>query len=93
LTKRGSKHLGKIGALILDYDGSRLELSGLTDIEREFANNGMAIYAAANPGQDMPNGTFGKCFKVGQLITFKYRELSKDGIPKEARYLRPRGEE
>jgi len=29
-------------------------------------------------------------FKRGQQVTFKYRELSDDGIPKEARYWRPR---
>ncbi len=93
-TERGSKHLGKIGALILDYEGNRLELSGLTDEEREFAP---AIflhkYAVEHPGEDMPEGTQGVHFKIGQSITFKYRELSDDGIPKEARYMRQRGEE
>ena len=36
-TDKGSKLLGLIGALILDYKGHRLELSGLTNQEREFA--------------------------------------------------------
>ena len=88
-TDKGSKHLGKIGALILNYKGKRLELSGLTDAEREFAN-GQHTHATAHPGEDMPRDTQGKHFKVGQTVTFKYRELSDEGIPKEARYWRRR---
>ena len=89
-TEKGSKHLGKIGALILDYQGQRLELSGLTDTEREFEDEADSVYAREHPGQDMPEGTQGMYFKVGQQITFKYRELSDDKIPKEARYFRRR---
>ena len=89
-TDKGSKHLGKIGALILDFDGKRLELSGLTDNERLFATDEMALYAVQNPGVDMLDWFRGKHFKLGQQVTFKYRELSDDGIPKEARYWRKR---
>ncbi len=91
-TERGSKHLGKIGALILDYKGQRLELSGLTDEEREFAPAlFLHKYAVEHPGGDMPEGTQGTHFKVGDRVTFKFRELSDEGIPKEARYFRQRG--
>lgn len=31
--------------------------------------------------------------KIGEIITFRYRELSVAGVPKEARYLRPKVEE
>jgi DNA ligase-1 len=89
-TDKGSKHLGRIGALILDYKGKRLELSGLTDNERIFAVHSMFEHAEANPGVDMPANFEGLYFKVGQQVTFKYRELSDDGIPKEARYWRKR---
>lgn len=89
-TDKGSKHLGKIGALILNYEGQRLELSGLTDEEREFADQNMGLTARTYPGQDMPAGLQGKHFKVGQTVSFKYRELTDDGIPKEARYWRRR---
>lgn len=90
-TDRGSKLLGMIGALIVDYQGKRLELSGLTDEERQFVNG--IEWAEENPGQDMPIGVEeSRHFKVGQIITFKYRELSVDGVPKEARYYRKRGE-
>lgn len=92
-TDKGSKHLGKIGALITSYKGKRLELSGLTDAEREFLNPDMTRIAAENPGKDMPAWFQGAHFKVGQTVTFKYRELSDGGIPKEARYWRRRGVE
>jgi len=59
-TDKGSKHLGKIGALIVSYEGKRLELSGLTDVEREFLNPDMSRTAAENPGKDMPAFAQGK---------------------------------
>ena len=89
-TDKGSKLLGMIGALILDYNGDRLELSGLTNEERTFADQRETDYAEDNPGEDMPDQFQGKHFKVGDVVTFKYRELSDDGIPKEARYWRQR---
>lgn len=93
-TDKGSKHLGKIGALILDFNGKRLELSGLTDAEREFTQYYMRRWAEDNPGKDVPDDPFeGTHFSVGDIVTFKYRELSDDGIPKEARYWRRRDAE
>ncbi len=89
-TLKGSRLLGKIGALITDYKGKRLELAGLTDLEREFETKSMVEYASAHPDEDMPKNFQGKCFRVGQSVTFKYRELTDDGIPKEARYWRRR---
>ncbi len=81
------KYVGKIGALIIDYNGKRLELSGMTDAEREL----MGPYSIP-PGADLPATatSFSQRFYPNQLITFKYRELSDDGVPKEARYWRPR---
>ena len=87
-TDRGSKLRGLIGALVLDFNGKRLELSGLTDEERRFWNNDMGNWAYMNPGQDMPSRFQGAFFKIGDVVSFKYRELSDDGIPKEARYWR-----
>lgn len=89
-TTKGSKLLGKIGALILDYKGQRLELSGLTDEEREFRSPDMTQYASDFPGQDMPEHFEAKHFNKGDRITFLYRELSDDGLPKEARFDRVR---
>jgi hypothetical protein len=47
-------------------------------------------FTANNPGIDTPYWVEGTQFKKGQVVTFKYRELSDDGIPKEARYWRRR---
>jgi DNA ligase-1 len=87
-TARGSKLRGLIGALVLDFNGKRLELSGLTDEERKFDNH--FLWAWEHPGEEMPSNFEGQHFKVGQRVTFKYRELSDDGVPKEARYWRKR---
>jgi DNA ligase-1 len=89
-TEKGSRLLGMIGALIVDYKGKRLELAGLTDAERAFLNPSMSEAARSSPGEDMPRFFQGECFKVGQTVTFKYRELSDGGIPKDARYWRRR---
>lgn len=87
-TEKGSRLLGMIGALIVDYKGKRLELSGLTDEERQFTQYAMIRWAEDNPGEDMPDWVVSAHFDIGQTITFKYRELSDDSIPKEARYYR-----
>jgi len=87
-TDKGSKLRGLIGALILDYSGNRLELSGLTNEERKFATKHDEQWAYDRPGEDMPAWVEGAYFKVGDTVEFRYRELSDDGIPKEARYLR-----
>ena len=87
-TDKGSRLLGKIGALILDFNGKRLELSGLTDAEREFSTVAESNHAVNHPGENMPVHFSGVCFKVGDVVTFKYRELSDGGKPKEARFFR-----
>lgn len=89
-TNKGSKLLGMIGALILDYKGKRLELAGLTNEERLFAASDMEDYAIEHPGEDMPLDFKGEHFKVGDTVTFKFREHSDDGIPKESRLWRKR---
>ena len=94
-TNKGSRLLGKIGALIVDYQGKRLELSGLTDAEREFAESrdGPRLGRRASPAWTCPYWSRASQFKKGQTVTFKYRELTDDGIPKEARYWRRRDAE
>jgi DNA ligase-1 len=89
-TDKGSKLLGLIGALILDFNGKRLELAGLNNEEREFSSPVYTQFAKDFPGKDMPEDMDGKHFKIGDRVTFTYRELSNDGIPKDARYLRRR---
>ena len=87
-TEKGSKLLGMIGALILQYGDLRLEVAGLTNQERTFATPEMEKHAAEHPGVDMPANFKAKNFELGQCVEFRYRELSDKGVPKDARYLR-----
>jgi len=87
-TEKGSKLLGKLGALIVEWQGKRFELSGFTDEERMFNSDSQAAHAAAYPGKEMPNWVSAVHFPLGSIVTFKYRELTNDGIPKEARFYR-----
>lgn len=93
-TDKGSKLLGLMGALVLDYKGKRFELSGFTEEERE-----MCLYEGfgearsiglLHPGEQCDNRVHNPLFPLGTKVTFRYRELTRDGIPKEARYLRRR---
>ncbi|MDE1971510.1 MAG: hypothetical protein KGI50_08120, partial [Patescibacteria group bacterium] len=79
---------GKIGALVVEAFGVKFELSGLTDEEREFGNADSKSWALANPGERAPTWVISKHFPLGSIVTFQYRELTNDGIPKEARYYR-----
>lgn len=84
-TDKGSKLLGKVGALIVEWKGKRFELSGLTDEERRLNNK---EWAEENPGEECPESVESIYFPRGTIVTFMYRGLSKDGIPQEARYWR-----
>jgi DNA ligase-1 len=92
-TDLGSKLLGMMGALILNYNGKRLELSGFTDQERRMvsrSNSSEEAYKEGekHPGEEVNQGFVNPSFPRGSKITFRYRELSDTGIPKEARFLR-----
>lgn len=103
-TDKGSKLLGMMGALVLDYKGIRLELSGFTEEERELGFNesyvlkdgelepvfGPVNWAKHNPETECPEWIEATHFPRGTQVTFKYRGLSKDGVPQEARYWRKR---
>jgi ATP-dependent DNA ligase len=97
-TDKGSKLLGLMGALILDYNGKRLELSGFTESERRLSlikdycaaetEDTPQGWAAKNPEKEVPAWIEAKEFPRGSKVTFKYRGLTADGIPAEARYWR-----
>lgn len=100
-TDLGSKLLGLMGALILRLDnGERLELSGFTDAERVLKSWDAETYgytsevdwAVQHPGQECPEWISAIAFPRGSTVTFRYRGLTKDGIPQEARYWRKRDE-
>lgn len=76
------KYKGMLGALVCETigddnglpNGVKFELSGMTDAERRLTFSGSEPLV----------------FKTGDVITFKYRELSDTGVPKEPRYMRNR---
>lgn len=97
-TDRGSKLLGLMGAMIVDFKGKRLELSGFTDEERAMVSDDPSHESAyewcvQNPGKVVPDNFQARNFPRGMTITIKYRELTNDGLPKEARFYRSRPEE
>jgi len=100
-TDKGSKLLGLMGAMIVEWRGKRFELSGFTGEERTLHicegpsryNKAVAFdWAAENPETRCPGWIEAKHFPKGSKVTFCYRELTDKGIPKEARFLRPRGD-
>lgn len=83
---------GLIGSLrlraTLEGNSVEFDLSGFTDAEREIIpeyRNEANLY----PGK-LVTKTVSNQFKLGDQVTFLYRELTNDGKPKEARYLRKR---
>lgn len=92
------QNLGRLGALVVRYvrdEGvAPVEFNlggGLNFEERTLLNDDHVVWARGFPTKRFPtayNRT--KHFKVGQTVSFKYREHSDDGIPKEARYWRKR---
>ncbi len=83
------KHLGRLGSLQVRFGATIFDLGGFTDDERTLKESA-SVWAAGNPGELLPLEYFDTCpaFPVGSVVTFRYRELSDDGVPKEARYLR-----
>lgn len=77
--------LGKMGSVTVAYNGTTFDLSGFTEAERELSD---PAWAEANPGTWCPDSITCDAFPRGSIITFKYRELTADGKPVEARYLR-----
>lgn len=74
------KYDGMMGALEVALPNGRLfKVSGFTDEERQVESNGYPF----------SRSVYDDCkFKVGSKINISYRELTNDGIPKEARYNR-----
>lgn len=101
-TAKGSKLLGLMGAQIVEWKGKRFKLSGFTDVERTlidmhitnpYDHDGEAYkvarkWAENNPETPCPDNIEAEYFPRGSKVTFKYRELTNDGVPKEASYLR-----
>lgn len=89
----GSKLVGLMGALRLALpSGQVFQLSGFTEAERRLTGPEPAtttwLHDPANWSQVCPVWITSPQFPRGSQVQFKYRELSDDGIPKEARYCR-----
>jgi ATP-dependent DNA ligase len=97
-TDKGSRLLGKMGALVLRLDdGNRMELSGFTDEERRLGDIpsecGYMHQSAKDWAIEFPESPLPACyeavhFKRGERVSFKYRGINNSGIPNEARYWR-----
>ncbi len=101
-TDKGSKLLGLMGALIVEWNGKIFELSGFKESERlltheqyaqpECADSiGFKIareWAEKNPGIECPSWVTSILFPRRSEVTFKYQGLTKDGIPNPASYWR-----
>lgn len=99
-TALGSKLLGLMGAMEVEWRGKRFYLSGFTDEERRLTSTDLNIFtergaleaaeewAIYSPDCVVPNDIEAVHFPRGSKVTFKYRELTDEGIPKEASYFR-----
>lgn len=102
-TDKGSKLLGMMGSAICKMDSGRIfELSGFTEAERTMrcipglfedheGDAGAGLIAglgSRRSGCRCEDFVEAVSFPRGSRITIKYRELTKDGLPKEAAYFR-----
>lgn len=99
-TDKGSKLLGLMGAMIVEWEGKTFQLSGFTNEERKLTSTDTDIFnpqgliesayewAYYSPETECPKDIEAIHFPRGSHVTFKYRELTDDGIPKEASYMR-----
>jgi len=89
-TDKGSKLLGLMGNLVCRYGSKTFELSGFTDEERELIPGPGADpdEGSQRPGEPVSKNWRSYHFPIGSKVTFRYRELTDDQIPKEARYHR-----
>jgi len=83
------KYAGMLGSLRVTWEHGEFELSGMDDASRILTNAGRD---AANSGELLPVATapnvWSNVFPIGTVVTFRYRELSTDKMPKEGRFLR-----
>jgi len=91
-TDKGSRLLGVMGALIVEWKGKVFKLgSGFSDEERELMsliNTDPTIEAVSCPGEEASIAVEAAHFLRGSKIKFRYRELTNAGIPAEARHVK-----
>lgn len=91
-TDKGSKLLGLMGALILKINTGTFKVSGFTDEERRmvyvYSGESAYSYGCGHPDEEAGGHVHNPNFPRGSTVTYKFRELTDAGLPKEARYLR-----
>ena len=73
---------GLMGAAKVCWNGKVFELSGFTDEERRLTGEW------GEPGSTVLDDVTNPQFPRGSMVTFRYTEVSNDGIPLKARYYR-----
>lgn len=79
---------GLMGSLTVTWDGKVFDLSGFTNEERRMDGSTELLAIDQVEGEKVNDRITNIHFPRGSLVTFKYRELTDDGLPKEARYWR-----
>jgi hypothetical protein len=81
------KHHGRLGSLRVLWGNVIFDLGGFTDLERELKPD-FTEMALSNPGGLILEQDVSAVFYRNLTIQFKYREITPDGKPKEARFHR-----
>lgn len=81
------KFLGMLGSLTVKWQHGTFELSGFTDAQRKL-NEDAQMWALSHPGDVFPDMVVSDEFPYRSVVTFRYRELTADKMPKEGRFLR-----
>lgn len=85
------KYAGMLGSLRVQWDHGTFELSGMDDASRVLTSAGHNV-ALTRASELLPVATapdmWSCVFPVGTVVTFRYRELTPDKMPKEGRFLR-----
>lgn len=90
-TDKGSKLTNLMGQVGVRFNGKEFGLSGFTEEERVLYHdhdNKPTQIGQWEPGCECYPHIYSELFPRGSTIRFKYRELTRDGLPKEARYMR-----
>lgn len=94
-TELDSRWLGMMGAVLVRWvdgpQGTRdFWISGFNEGERTLRDPGVVEWAQNNPDTVHPSGDGMLYFNVGEMIQFKYGEITSDGVPRRAVFKRKR---
>ena len=96
-TDHGSQHLGRLGSLMVTdvVSNQKFKLGPFKSEDRILTTLSSDLdeaysWAYRNPDSEVPEWIVSAKFPRGTIVTYTYRELTNDGKPKEARFLRVR---